>query len=168
MPDLEDRLSQADSVMITGVTLVRTSMSLWQTFKGCLERGAQLRFQLIDPEYKALLEIAANRSDKHQNPELLRLAVEQALGNFRTLLPQANADNLLQVRLFPAVPSYGIWLIDAGTPKAEIWVELYAFQYNPEPSFHLIPGHDGEWFTFFQRQVEVMWSKSRPWLPNGA
>jgi hypothetical protein len=166
MPDLEERLNQADTVMITGMTLVRTSMSLWQTFKGCLERGTQLRFQLIDPDHKALLEVAANRFNKHQDPAQLRLAVEQALGNFRTLMAQDKAEQLLQVRLFPAAPPYGIWFIDAGTPKAEIWVELYAFQQNPEPAFHLVPGHDGEWFTFFQRQADVMWSKSRPWAPK--
>jgi hypothetical protein len=54
-------------------------------------------------------------------------------------------------------------LIDADTPRAEIWVELYSFKDAPQPTFHLLPHRDGKWFDFFQGQFETMWNASTEW-----
>ncbi len=165
IPDLESRLNEATSIAITGMTLMRTSISLWPTFKQRLEADAHLRFLIIDPDDQAV-DVAANRFDKFQDPEKLKQEIKQALGNFETLITQKKTNNVPQIRLFPGVPPYGIWLIDADTPTAEIWVEVYSFRDGPDPTFHLIAERDGEWFDFFQRQVEIMWAVSHPWELN--
>ncbi len=162
LPDLEERLRQAKSISINGITLSRTSDSFWGTFKRRLTEGAQIRLLVVDSEHQAL-EVAANRFFKHQDPNRLRRESEHALDNFESLMAELASKRLFQVRLLPFVPPYGIWLIDANTPTAEIWVELYSFRDEPEPTFQLLPHRDGEWFVFFQRQFETMWDASREW-----
>jgi len=92
--------------------------------------------------------------------------IEHALDNLESLMAMSDSESVFQVKFLPYIPPYGIWLIDADSPQAEIWVELYTFRDEPEPSFQLLPNRDGIWFTFFQRQFETMWSASRPWQPN--
>lgn len=165
IPNMEERLRQAKSIAINGITLSRTSDSFWGTFKQRLAERAQVRLLVVDSDHQAL-EIAANRFHKHQDPNRLRREAEHALDNFESLITEQTSRELFQVRLLPFVPPYGIWLIDADTPKAEIWVELYSFRDEPEPTFHLLPHRDGEWFAFFQRQFETMWNASREWKPK--
>ena len=75
----------------------------------------------------------------------------------------SNQSNL-HINLFSAVPAYSIWVIDAGTPNAEIWVGLYSFRDELEPYLHLLPQKDKEMFAFFSRQFESMWQSSRIWV----
>ncbi len=165
LPDMEERLRQAKSISINGITLSRTSDSFWDTFKQRIAEGARIRILIVDPTHQAL-DIAANRFHKHQDPNRLRRESEHALDNFESLMAERVSNESFRVRLLPFVPPYGIWLIDADTPRAEIWVELYSFRDEPEPTFHLLPHHDGEWFAFFQRQFETMWNASKEWHPN--
>jgi hypothetical protein len=135
------------------------------TFKQRIAEGARIRILIVDPNHRAL-DIAVNRFHKHQDPNRLRRESEHALDNFESLMAEQTLGEAFQVRLLPFVPPYGIWLIDADTPRAEIWVELYSFRDEPEPTFHLLPNRDGEWFTFFQRQFEIMWNASKQWKPE--
>ena len=167
MPSLENRLRKAQSIAINGITLIRTSNSFWGTFKQRIEEGSQIRLLVVDPDHQAIVA-AANRFHKHQDSDRLRREVEQAMDNFASLMNQVNSKHLFQVRLLPAVPPYGIWLIDTDSPKAEMWVELYSFRDEPEPTFQLLPHRDGKRFTFFQSQFEMMWNASRIWEPNSA
>jgi len=165
IPDMEERLRQAKSISINGITLSRTSDSFWGTFKQRIVEGAKIRILIVDPNHQAL-DIAVNRFHKHQDLNRLRRESEHALDNFESLMAEQTANKAFQVRLLPFVPPYGIWLIDADTPRAEIWVELYSFRDEPEPTFHLLPNRDGEWFAFFQRQFEIMWNASKEWSPQ--
>jgi hypothetical protein len=165
IPNLEERFRTAKSIAINGITLSRTSDSFYGVFKQCASTGGQVRLIVVDPNHTAL-EVAASRFNKHQDPNRLRRETEHALDNFEALAADPNAARGFQLKLAPFVPPYGIWLIDANTPKAEIWVELYTFQDEPEPTIQLLPHRDGEWFHFFQRQFEIMWKSSRPWKPE--
>jgi hypothetical protein len=164
--NLEKRYLEAKSIAINGITLATTSDNFWGTFKQRLNDGAQIRFLIIDPKHPGLVDIAANRFQKHQDPNRLRREIEHALDNFESLMAVDTSEHLFKVRLIPYVPPYGIRLIDANSPRAEIWVELYTFRDEPEPTFQLLPHRDGIWFTFFQQQFEIMWNASRPWKPS--
>jgi len=164
IPNLRERLLDAKSISINGITLSRTTDALWDVFKQQISGGGTVRLLLVDPDHSAL-EFAALRFQKHQDSVRLRREVKHALDNLESL---AELDkNLFQVRLLPFPPAFGIWAIDVGSPKAEIWVELYSFRDLPEPTFQLLPDRDGEWFYFFQKQFDQMWAIGKPWQPLG-
>lgn len=165
IPYLEERFHKARSIAINGMTLSTTSDKFWGTFKQRIEDGAEIRLVIIDPEHPAL-SVAANRFHKHQDPQRVKREIEHTLDNLESLMAKTGSRGSFQVRLLPYIPSYGIQLIDANSPQAEIWVELYTFRDEPEPSFHLIPSRDGAWFSFFQKQFETMWNASRDWRPS--
>lgn len=165
IPHLEERFRKAKTIAINGMTLSSTSDNFWGTFRQRLEDGAKIRLLIIDPEHAAL-NVAANRFHKHQDPQRVKREIEHALDNLESLILNSGSEGYFQVRLLPYVPPYGIWLIDANSPQAEIWVELYTFRDEPEPSFQLFPSRDGMWFAFFQQQFETMWNASREWKPT--
>jgi hypothetical protein len=167
IPHLEERFRRAKFIAINGMTLSTTSDNFWGTFEQRIEDGAGIRLLIIDPEHPAL-SVAANRFHKHQDPQRVRREIEHTLDNLESLVATTGSKGSFQVRLLPFVPPYGIWLIDANTPQAEIWVELYTFRDEPEPSFQLFPSRDGVWFAFFQQQFETMWNASKDWNPNQA
>ncbi|NLV25005.1 MAG: hypothetical protein GXY54_09525 [Deltaproteobacteria bacterium] len=164
-PDLEERLRNARTVSINGITLAGTSAQLLAVLKDCFTRGGRVRLLLMDPDHHAL-EIAGFRFYKHQDQEKLRREVRHALDNFETLLPCRRTPEDCQIGLLPTLPPYGIWLIDADTPKAEIWVEVYSFKDVTQPTFHLLPNRDEVWFEFFRQQFERMWESRIPWDPT--
>ena len=164
IPSMRERLLQADSIYINGVTLSRTSDTFWDVFKQKIGEGAKIRILVVNPDPK-ILDVAVNLFHKHLDPNRLRREIEHSLDNFESLTAGQATGEAFQVRLLPCAPPYGIWLIDAGTPKAEIWVELYPFRSQQQPTFHLLPHRDGEWFAFFQRQFELMWNAGEEWHP---
>lgn len=167
MPSMEERLRQAKTIAISGITLSRTSDSMWQIFQTCFGKGGKVRLLIVDPNHSAV-ELVARRFHKHQDPTMVRREIEHALDNFRTLTLQSNAAKGFQVNFAQMVPAYGIWMIDANTPKAEIWVEFYTYRAAPEPALHLLPHRDGEWFQYFSDQFELLWKDSVPWKPSTA
>ncbi len=164
-PNLEERLRTAKSIAINGITLSRTSDSYFSIFRNCFQQGGKVRLLIVNPNNPAL-EIASKRFFKHQDVNKVKREIEHALDNFETLFEQCKNKENYAIGLFSAMPPYGIWLIDAESPKAEIWVELYSFQEDEEPAFQLLPSRDGKWFDFFQKQFELMWQSSEKWKPQ--
>jgi len=162
--DLRGRFRKAKSIAINGMTLSSTSTKYRKDFKDCLERGGEVRIIVVDPNLP-VLDVAANRFSKHQDASKIRRECEQALDNFGTLWEQEGKRKPIQVRLCNAVPPYGMWLIDADSPNAEIWVEIYSFRGEFEPALHLLPFRDGDWFNFFREQFEILWGSSCEWKP---
>lgn len=160
LPSLEERLRQAKTITHNGLTLVGTSNALLGTFSYCLAQGCRICLLMIDPKDKALV-VASQRFYKHQDHQRLKREAEHALDNFSSLHGLTYPG--FQISFMNAVPPYSIWLIDANTPKAEIWVGLYSYRDSLEPWLHLLPHRDGEMFVFFQRQIEAMWEHGIQW-----
>jgi len=162
--DLRDRLGNAESIDINGITLARTSNTYINEFNKCLAHGGSVRILIVDPKHP-VLEAVANRFNKHQDANKIRREIEQSLDNLETLFSSGRKNKSFQIRLSDAVPPFGIWLIDAGNKNAEIWAEIYSFRGNRDPALHLLPNRDGEWFNFFQEQYEILWNNSTEWRP---
>ena len=165
-PDLQERLRQARSIAISGVSLARTSVSLWPILQERLEQRVPIRIMLLDPDHSAA-DVASYRIQRHQDPVRIRAEIRHALGNFAALSEQKPAlSATFQLRLLPYAIPCGIWIIDGGSAKAEIWVEMYTFRETVEPTFHLLPHRDGEWFSLFEGQFEKMWDVSKAWTAD--
>jgi hypothetical protein len=165
-PDLQERLRHARSIAISGVTLARTSVSLWAILRERLEHHVPVRIMALDPDHPAS-EIATYRMQRLRNPARIQSEVKHSLENFASLCEhRPELRETLELRVLPYAIPYGIWVIDSGTTKAELWVEIYSFRDALEPTFHLQPHRDGEWFTLFEGQFEKMWEVSRVWTPE--
>lgn len=165
LPDLEQRLRKAKTIAINGITLSRTSDTLWGVFRDCFGRGGKVRLLIVHPDDPAI-ELASKRFHKHQDAARIKREAEHALDNFESLTTQPRAQRGFQVKLGKFVPSFGIWMIDADTAEAEIWVEMYTYRDEPEPTFQLLPQRDNMWFKYFQRQFELMWDDALLWEPT--
>ena len=162
LPDMRERLRSAKTIAVSGMTLSGSSGTYRKELKDCLERGGEVRVVILDPNQPAV-DVAANRYSKHQNVNKLRKECEHALGNFETLLKRNGKLEPIQIRSCNAVPPYGIWLIDADSRNAEIWVKIYPYRGDITPAFQLLPRKDGDWFEFFQEQFELLWKNSADW-----
>lgn len=165
LPDFLERLRAAQTIAINGMTLALTSNSFHSLFRQCAASGGQVRLIIIDPQHSAI-DVAANRFNKHQDPQRLRRESEHTLDNLQALIEDETVAKGFHLRLSNFVPSYGIWLLDADTPREEIWVELYSFRADMEPAIQLLPHRDGIYFPFFRQQFEIMWQASNPWNIN--
>ena len=164
-PNLEERMKTAKSISICGISLARTSVNLWTVLHERLNKKAPVRILLVDPDH-SIIDVAAYRLYRHQDPIRSKSEIENALGNFESLYSNIHNNSLFQLRLIPYVPPYGIWIIDGGTEKAELWVEIYSFRADTEPAFRLVPNRDLEWFSHFEQQFEKMWDVGRDWEPT--
>lgn len=162
MPDLQDRLRVAKSIDHNGITLAGTSNNRLGAFSSCISAGGKIRLLMVDPSDKAI-EVAAQRFYKHQDHTRLRREAEYALDNFSSMYRDPFVVSQFKIGFVKSVPPYSIWVLDANTPQAEIWVGLYPFRDDPEPTMRLLPHKDNEYYTFFQKQFDLMWEASTLW-----
>jgi hypothetical protein len=165
MPSLRDPLISAKTIDANDITLVSVSNNFLGIFTQCIERGGQVRLLMVDP-YDQVLTLAARRLSKHQDPARFLRESEHALDNFSSLHNDANLKQGFHLNFISVVPPYGIWVIDAGTPKAEIWVQLYSFRDEVQPSFQLLPQRGGEMYNFFYGKFKLLWQSSKLWRPS--
>jgi len=164
-PSLVERLQQAKTIDHNGITLVGTSNNMIAVFTDCVTKGGRIRLLMVDPSDKAL-EVAAQRFLKHQDSAMFRREAEHALDNFSSIYKEPKSKNNFKIGFVHIVPPYSIWVIDANTSRAEVWVSLYSFRDDPEPTLHILPYKDEKYFRFFQRQFELMWQASTSWTPK--
>ena len=123
-----------------------------------------MKLIVLDRDDEAAVTSSVFRFLRYDEPARLREDITQSIKNFRTLVK--GVDAIADLRLLPVLPPYGIWWIDAGSPDAEIYVEIYPFRSGREPTFHLISNQDREWFAFFESQFQGMWNAARPLEPD--
>ena len=160
--DLREKIRNAKSVCINGVTLSRTSNSFLLDLRICIEKGGNVKIMIIDPE-KPAIEQAAKRNKRHQNHEKLRRECLIALDNFETLWDTPLNRKRFEVRLSDVAPTFGVWVINGDSRNAEIWAEIYSFRGEKDPAMMLTPHKDGAWFDYFKTQFEMLWHESTPW-----
>jgi hypothetical protein len=164
IPQLSSLIKGSRVVWVNGITLLITTTGLLPAWKPFLRKGGRIRFMTIDPNHPAVVTAAAARLHKHQRIEELKDEVMIAHKNIRRLNQRLGlSDDVIKVRVSTFVPPYAIWLFDAKTPDAEMWVWLYPFRAVESPVFHLDSRRDKVWFEYFERQFEMMWNVSKGW-----
>lgn len=160
--DLREKIRNAKSVCINGVTLSRSSNTYLIDLRTCIENGGSVKVVVVDPE-KPAITLSAKREKRHQNPEKIRRECLTALDNFETLLDKPQNQKNFEIRLSEALPTFSIWIIDGESRTAEIWVEVYSFRGEKDIVFVLTPFKDGVWFDFFKQQFDMLWNDGTPW-----
>ncbi len=156
-----DRLRRAKSIAHNGITLVGTSNTLLGIFSDCIMKGGSVRLIVVDSDDMSM-QVAAQRFVKHQDVNRLRREAQHALDNFSSML-ERYPDNF-EVKTLRAMPPFSLWILDEGTPYAEVWLGLYPFRDQPEPWIQIFPRTNREMFEFLTRQFDLMWRASNLWV----
>lgn len=107
MPNMKERLREAHTISINGISLVSTSDNLWQVFADRLQAGAHIRLLVVDPDHPTV-NILASRFHKHQDPKRLRVEIQHSLDNLRDLYNHVANGGSLEIRLAQFCPPYGV------------------------------------------------------------
>lgn len=161
-PALDDDLRAASDIRLVGVTLSRTVRDLVGSLDRRLRAGAVLRVVIIDPDSSAPVEAVA-RTLGVTSPDFYHPRVGSTMDILAALATLPGTAGRIEVRLLPFVPTFGMYLIDAGAPHGRVYVELYQHRsLEPNPCFGLEAERDGRWYRFFVNQFDTLWESARP------
>jgi hypothetical protein len=143
-----------------GITGARTITAGLQKFREMLERGATLRFMLLDASDDQLVALASLLDSEKPDPERLRRRHAGALADLSSL--RAKFGDRIEIRLLPTVPSYGINAIDIEQGDGSLYIQHYEFAAPGEASPHFkIAAADRYWFNHFVDELERLWDSSK-------
>jgi hypothetical protein len=161
-PELENSLSEARELLITGVTRNTLFMRNYSKFEDWLRSGCRIRVVLVDPSSNAI-GAAAERYYAERSADTMRERVRHTLRLLAELKHSTAGD--LSVRLTSRLLSMGLISAD-GSPDARsgssaLFIEYYSYQARREPKFVLQPA-DGQWFDHFEQEAEALWTGAKP------
>lgn len=161
-PAFTEQVSGATSISLAGATLSRTVRDLFGSLERALNMGAHVRVVLIDARSGAA-EQAASRSYGVRNDDFYKNRLKPTVDLLNVLKAVPDLPGTLELRLLPFMPSFGLLLLNAGTPNATCYVEIYQHKsVDPNPSFTVDARRDERWYTFFEHQFDILWTSARP------
>jgi hypothetical protein len=157
-PELEQTMSRARELLITGVTRNTLFTSKYSWFEDSLTKGCSIRVMLIDPSCDAIV-VAAERYYAERSSESTRNRINQTLRILAELKRSTGGD--LSARLTAHPLAMGAIAVDARPGiRAEataLFAEYYTYQARGEPKFVLQPT-DGQWFENLYQEAEALWA----------
>jgi hypothetical protein len=155
-PELEDSMSEARDLLITGVTRNTLVMSKYSKFEDLLQSGCRIRVVLLDPSSDVIVA-AADRYHVGIPPDMVRERVRHSLRLLTEL--KRSTGGTISVRLTTHLLAMGIVAVDAGSDASALFIEYYTYQARGEPKFVLTP-RDGEWFAHFREEAEALYASA--------
>lgn len=154
-------LSGAHTIYLSGYTLGRTTREYLRYLDERLQAGASVNIMILEPKQE-LLEMCVARSSGTTSAEHWRKRLDSTVSLIETIASSPDVIGSLELGYLPYLPSYGFTMIDPDTPNGIILVELYHHRSAEDnPTFELHAARDGEWYTFFRRQFDLMWASCR-------
>jgi hypothetical protein len=163
LPALDAEVATASDIGLVGVTLTRTVRDLLPILDRRLKAGASVRVLLIDLDSDAQTAVVARSTGAHA-PDFYRHRISSTIDLLRLLASSPRSEAALQLRVLPLVPTFGMCLIDPAQEHGRIHVEIYQHRtLEANPSFSLMAGRDGRWYTLFAEQFTTLWESARPY-----
>jgi hypothetical protein len=156
----ERRKQECYNYIFIGITGKRTIAVGRGDFQDMLNRGARLRFLLLDFEDHALIESATLSGVSDRRAVHNRDAIVASLHDLAEL--QVRDPEALQVRLLPFLPRIGFNGFSLGRANAELYVQhpIASDDGERSPIYRIEPS-DGYWLNHFTTEVERLWEKGR-------
>jgi hypothetical protein len=91
--------------------------------------------------------------------------IQEALRNNLDILHRLEAELPgLQLRLIDYLPPYTLYAYDPGLPDGRMDLRLMSFHgdYGIRPGFSVQRARDGDWFTYFYEQFNLVWKAAEP------
>lgn len=158
----ERRASEKSSYVFVGISGSRTIGTGRQDFQSMLDRGARLRFLLLDFEDAAGLQAATVTGATSRSPERNRDRLRGALDELGELV--LLHQDALQVRLLPFPPTIGVNGFGLGRADGVLFVQQpIASPAGERSPIFRVDASDGYCYRHFAAEVERLWSKGRVW-----
>jgi hypothetical protein len=159
----ERRASEKSSYVFVGISGSRTIGTGRQDFQSMLDRGARLRFLLLDFEDEAALQAATDTGATSRSPERNRDRIRGALDELEELVLPPHQD-ALQVRLLAFPPTIGVNGFGLGRADGVLFMQqsIASTAGERSPIFR-VDSSEGYWHRHFTAEVERLWSAGRVW-----
>lgn len=159
-PDFSKEFQSAARISILGASLHSTTMRYYSDYERALKSGASLRI-LVCEASPTLLKMQVFRTYTIRDAKLLGRTVQDHLSLIQKLkssIPNCKCES----RTIPLIISYGLVIIENPDGTAKAHVKLMPFRTpGPEyPAFEVQSRRNQEWFNFFNKQFEMLWSAS--------
>lgn len=158
----DDFFSSANSILLVGITLNRTTRRFMHVLCQRLLAGCHIRFVLIDPTLDAVMETMSRRSMGDTTPQFWRSRMATVEEVISVIQNTPNSIGTVEVGYLPYIPSFGLSMIDSNEARGLTFVEIYHHRTAEEnPMFQVSAGDDPIWWSFFKNQAEIMWNDCR-------
>ena len=148
----------ADDICLVGITLRRMVNSQMAIFRERLERGANLRFIILDPTNESLMQLATAQSYGSQPFTALQSLINLVVADIEDIPTANQVKGTLKVGYLPYFPSFGMRLIDPDKPNGQIHIKMYHHRTpHRAPTFSLYADKDSYWYEFFRQQFDLLW-----------
>lgn len=128
-----------------------------------IKQGARFRFLIFDAESPTLETL--DRSLGAGKGDLIAFVRNQtsSITNFRADLAAEGLAEGFEVRVYDAVPTFGLIEIDYGLATHRMIVEINGFRAEGAacPGFALLPNAEG-WSGFFRERAGLLWDSAKP------
>jgi len=153
-----DTFASATTILLSGVTLLKTTQEYTHVLVKRLAAGATIRFMIVDP-VDSVLDDLVLRSWAVTDRDFHRNRTNQVKTLIDHIAKTANRTGKVEVAYLPFHPSFGMVIIDPNQPHGKCFVELYHHKSSePNPTFEVKAIVDDPfWCEFFQKQFDDLW-----------
>lgn len=160
-------VGDAHDLYLAGAVLRTTARAHRSLYRERLQKGARLRFAVLDPDSPDVAAIAATWQVPTEN---IANDIRSTLVELRYLqgLTKPGTSGSVEIRLMKREPAFSFALRNAGSPDGSLRGDLRAFGLDTalRPAWNLRPTDD-PWFQKFVQICEALWDDSKCW-PEGA
>ncbi len=158
----ENMFSSANKIFLAGITLTRTTREFMDVLGQRLKAGAIIKLIIIDRKIDGVVETMASRSMGETTAEYWRTRMQTVESVINTIASTPGASGKLQIGYLPYIPSFGLVIVEPNKPNAVCRVELYHHRSaEPNPTFEVNAKDDPTWYSFFERQYDILWDSCR-------
>jgi hypothetical protein len=163
-----DALRSANTILISGITLVGTTKEYSNILIQRLQANARIRIIIVEPEESVLQQIVFRSwGETTADYYLSRLeTVEELINNIRKI---TGGSGKIELGHLPFIPAFGMVMLDPDQPHGICYVEIYHHRSaEPSPAFTLRAADDPLWFEFFRKQFGLLWEACRVETGSGS
>ncbi|HBG74918.1 MAG: hypothetical protein A2X25_07545 [Chloroflexi bacterium GWB2_49_20] len=155
--------SSASEIAFVGVSGISIFVNHLGFFEQKFISGCKLRFILLDPESPSLQ--TWNLMSKVTTTET---DIKSALELLKGLVRAKKAKGKCEIRLLKVYVPFGLLISDPYKDNGQMNVEFYTYKttLSDRPHIQLSRTHDRQWFEFYVKQFEEIWSDSQEWTPK--
>jgi len=157
--EFDERLREANSIFISGVSLTRTITTYYSLFENKIQEGCSFKFLLVNPNSKECA-IALKRHRAPESLESLQLTIDTSLKKLNTL--KKISPNIVEIRIIDMPLAYGCFAVDPDNAAGILFIENYPFktENGSLPRYTVDPLHE-EWFEFFKNEINLLWDYAK-------
>ena len=157
-----DVFASATSILLSGITLTRTSREYMFALGQRLVAGAHIRVIITDPSSEEILKELALRSVGETTAEYWRNRLNSVTTIVQAIAQTPGSRGSLSLGFLPYIPSFGLTLVDPEESQGFGFAEVYHHKsIEPTPFFGFERSEDPYWYDYFVRQSEILWNSCR-------